>query len=462
MADKRLIYNENGTNAEIPNSGSNKAAYFDEASNTLVVQGLIINRVTSSISNSNGILGTDGSGKLTIIPTASATNGQYLQSNGTNWAFRDASGQATGNYLSNSDLSGTLVAPTVLSIQNVVSGVLSASNGGTGVSTFTSGGILVKDSGSAIKFIRPDAGASVLRPDGSGSWYSGGSTGTASYNVQAQRYEASPAPYTWTKPSTHKNVKIILMAGGGGGAGGRLAAAVGYPSGGGAGGFSVYDIIETGSLTASVSVGTGGQGGLRSTVPGSNGAVGSQGGDTIFSSSTGYYFIAGGGGGGSQTPSWGTPGYGNISSGFNSQPLLPAAQDSYWIGGVGSGGGGRGNDGSTVTPTDVGGSGNSYRLLGPLTASGGITGGDGAPGTNGSAVSVAYGIPGYYAAFGGGGGGGGRNPGAPNQPAGNGGNGISGSGGGGGGPAPGAAPLGTAAAGNGGNGGDGYAIIISW
>ena len=457
MADKRLIYNDNGTNAEIPDSGSGKAAYFDEGNNTLVVRGLTITKVTASIGSINGILGTNADGKLISISTASATNGQYLQSNGTSWAFRDAAGEASGSYLSPSDLTGSLSAPTVLSIQNVTSGALSALNGGTGVSTFTSGGIFVKDSTSAMKMLRPDAGASVLRPDGSGSWYSGGSTGTASYNVQAQRFTASVNPHTWTKPSTHKNVKIILMGGGGGGAGGRLGLLNGFPSGGGAGGFSVYDMIEAGSLTASVTVGTGGLGGIRSTVPGVNGAIGSQGGDTFFSSSKGHYFMAGGGGGGSQTPAWGNPGFGNISSGFEGRGSADL-QDSYWFGGAGSGGGGRGNDNPGVAIEDIGGSGNRYQLLGSLTASGGITGGQGVNGTNGSAVSVAYGAFNYYAAFGGGGGGGGVRPATAGQPAGNGGNGISGSGGGGGGYSSNISNN----AGNGGDGGNGYAIIISW
>jgi hypothetical protein len=446
MANKKLLYNENGTNAEIANSGSLPAVYFDDVTNTLVAQGLVINKVTASIGLTNGILGTDASGKLTVIPTGS--NGQYLQSDGTSWAFRDASGVAAGDYLSPSDLTGPLSAPTVTSIQYVVSGTLSASNGGTGVSSFTSGGLLVKDNTSALKFVRPDAGASVLRPDGSGSWYSGGSTGTASYNVSGAYYTS---PGTWTKPVGHRNVKVILMGGGGGGGGGSTTFP-GFPSGGGAGGFSVYDIRETGSLSASITVGTGGTGGDRAITSPSAGSTGSQGGNTFFSSSNGHYIIAGGGGGGSQTPAWASPGYGNISSPLNNQPLT-AVQDSFWDGGAGSGGGGRGNDNAAVTATDVGGAGNSYRLIGPLTASGGVAGTTGISGSNGSVVTVAYGAVGIYAAFGSGGGGGGISGGGT---AGNGGNGISGSGGGGGGKAT------SGTAGNGGNGGDGYAIIISW
>jgi hypothetical protein len=443
MANKKLLYNENGTNAEIANSGSLPAVYFDDVTNTLVAQGLVINKVTASIGLTNGILGTDANGKLTVIPTGS--NGQYLQSDGTSWAFRDASGVATGNYLPGSDLSGTLAAPTVTSIQYVVSGTLSASNGGTGVSSFTSGGLLVKDNTSALKFVRPDAGASVLRPDGSGSWYSGGSTGTASYNVSGAYYTS---PGTWTKPVGHRNIKVILMGGGGGGA---VGFSDGTPMGfgGNAGGFSIYDFIEKNDITATITVGSGGVGGIGGYHPALYVSPGNPGGNTIFSSSS-YNFISYGGSGGTSTPSTNS-GFGNISLGRA---------------GICSGAGGKGGGDSLATP---GAAANATLLLSNITASGGTAGAQTTPqpairqsGSPGLALTSSIGIPGFYAMFGSGGGGG-DGAGAPTTAVGGaGGDGIYGSGGGGGGcnGNPGSNPVSILK--QGGRGGDGYAIIISW
>jgi hypothetical protein len=442
MANKKLLYNENGTNAEIANSGSLPAVYFDDATNTLVAQGLVINKVTASIGSTNGILGTDANGKLTTIPVGS--NGQYLQSDGTSWAFRDASGVATGDYLSPSDLSGPLSAPTVTSIQYVVSGTLSAQNGGTGVSSFTSGGLLVKDSTSTIKFVRPDAGASVLRPDGSGSWYSGGSTGTASYNVSGAYYTGSG---TWIKPVGHRNVKVILMGGGGGGGVSTTGGTARY--GGGAGGFSIYDFINTEkNLSANITVGTGGTGSIGAFHPFPAPSPGQPGGTTIFSSSN-IYFIAGGGQGGGSTLPSSAEGYGNITN--NKKNIC-------------SGGGGRGGGDSDPLPGEAG---NSARLLASVTASGGAaalnnpsqTGLSGSPGM---AITSSIGIPGFYAMFGGGGGGGYGKQAPGTGVGGAGGNGIYGSGGGAAGSngLQGVHPV--DAIKRGGTGGDGYAIIISW
>jgi hypothetical protein len=439
MANKKLLYNENGTNAEIANSGSLPAVYFDDATNTLVAQGLVINRVTASIGSTNGILGTDATGKLTVIPTGS--NGQYLQSDGISWAFRNATGVATGDYLPGSDLSGALAAPTVTSIQNVSSGTLSASYGGTGVSSFTSGGLLVKDSTNTLKFVRPDAGASVLRPDGSGSWYSGGATGTGAYNVSATYFTCSAPGVTisnlqWVKPTGHKNIKVILMGGGGGGGGGVLnptsSPSPGYGFGGGAAGFSVYDFIESGNLTASITIGAGGIGGVayNPTLR----ATGSNGDNTIFSSSNIYYFVAGGGG--ATATAAGIQSFGNVPQ-------------SSGNGGRGQGGGGLGNAGSP---------GGSLRLINYSVAAGGIGGAtQNAPGGVGGSTITAFGAKEYFAFLGGGGGGGASIAGI-GQRGGNGGNGVYGSGGGG------SANTGnsTSPITRGGNGGDGYAIIISW
>jgi hypothetical protein len=453
MANKKLLYNENGTNAEIANSGSLPSVYFDDTTNTLVAQGLVINKVTASIGSANGILGTDANGKLTTISTASATSGQYLQSDGTNWAFRNATGVATGDYLPGSDLSGSLSAPIVISIRNVVSGTLSASYGGTGVSSFTSGGLLVKDSTNTLKFVRPDAGASVLRPDGSGSWYSGGATGTGAYSVQATYFTCSnpltSSTYLWTKPSNHRNVKVILMGGGGGGGGGSAEGTETTGRGGGAGGFSVYDLYCDQTLTASITIGAGGIGGQgRLTAPG-YGVDGAAGAVTTFSSSytSVYYFAAFGGNGGGRGGSGlartqADDGFGNIS---NSRIGIASG-----AGGGGAGGGPNPTGAPTAGFAAI--SGNTNKIIGFTTASAGTTGNPGIPG-GGATTSI--GIPNFYSFVGGGGG-----AGSPAANGGRGGNGIYGSGGGGQGGNTSPAPAATRN--NGGSGGDGYAIIISW
>lgn len=444
MANKKLLYNENGTSAEIANSGSLPSVYFDNTTNTLIAQGLVINKVTASIGSISGILGTDANGKLITISTASATSGQYLQSNGTNWAFRSATGVATGDYLPGSDLSGSLSAPTVISIRNVVSGTLSALYGGTGVSSFTSGGLLIKNSTSTMKFVIPDAGASVLRPDGSGSWYSGGATGTASYGVQVT-YLTCSTPYTtytttWTKPTGHKNVRVILMGGGGGGGATSLVAAS-AGAGGGGGGLSVYDFFESNNTTATVTIGAGGGGG--SAFSPNTAATGSAGGNTIFSSSVpaGFYFTALGGAGASTGAAF-VNGPGNIVSG--------------------SGAGGAG--GANNTGGQAGFPGGGSLLINEISAAGGTAGtagggvgGAGGAGGAGGSIATAFGLLNYNAYIGGGGGGGGGKSVAARH-GGDGGNGIYGSGGGGGGNTG----LLTAPTTKGGNGGDGYAIIASW
>jgi hypothetical protein len=477
MANKKLLYNENGTNAEIANSGSLPAVYFDDTTNTLVAQGLVINKVTASIGSTNGILGTDANGKLTTISTASATSGQYLQSDGTNWAFRNATGVATGDYLPGSDLSGSLSAPTVISIRNVVSGTLSASYGGTGVTSFTSGGLLVKDNTNTLKFIKPDAGASVLRPDGSGSWYSGGATGTASYNIQTQYFTCSTPGVTytttWTKPPNIRNLRVILQGGGGGGGGGCKSGPNNSDAGagGGAGGLSLYELNNldaTQTFNVSINVGAGGAGGTSSLnpAPTSTAQSGSTGGTSYASSSFFYYYADGGTGGreGGDVANLGTggePGWGNLTAlrgGYgrdknsnNAVNPIPSV--------VGSGGGGSFRNPGDALAAD---GGDSLLLNSYVAAKGAFGTGNttptAQPGSPGGSASIALSIPPYTLYVGGGGGGGAKSP-ASSFTGSSGGNGVYGSGGGG------ASALGVGAASTnakGGNGGDGYVLIAYW
>jgi hypothetical protein len=442
MANKRLIYNASGSNIEVSNSGSLPAVYFNDTQNSLVVNRITISSITSSIPN-NGILVTDAEGKLSSILTSSLQNNSYLRSDGTRWTFLTASGQITGNFVAGSDVSGSFSNATMRSVGNITSGILSANNGGTGISTFTSGGVLIKDGTSTIKTIKPDSAGSVLRPSGN-SWISGGATySAAAVSFSGIFITRAMSPYTWTKPAGHKNIKVILMGGGGGGGAGRTATPGGTGGGGGNGGLSVYDFYETGSLSATITVGAGGTGGVSTgTFPS---PPGNPGGDTSFSSPSGIFVYSGGGGGGGGTGSGasfgalGQRGFTNLHSGSDT------GRDTY----AGSGRGSSGRYGNTAAnPQQVAGVGNYDLLIGPNIATGGaITPATGNwTGTPGNFTTTSIGVPGYYAIVGGGGGGG--------AVSGNGGNGVYGSGGGG----TGNAPAGWA----GGTGGDGYAIIISW
>lgn len=437
MAKQKIVYNADGYNNQVENSSSNPIAYVD-LQNT-IIQNLNIAKLTSSFGS--GILSSSEAGKLGSIPVSGISSGQYLQSNGTVWQFSDPQSNPGTLFVAGSDLTGTLSNPTALNITNVVSGTLSSNNGGTGVISFTSGGILVKDDTGVMKFIPADSVASVLRPTGN-TWYSGGSTGTASYSVQTTYFTCSnpltSSTYSWTKPSNHRNIKIILMGGGGGGGGGILnptsSPSTGYGFGGGAAGFSVYDFIESGNLTANVTIGAGGAGGVayNPTLR----AGGSNGGNTIFSSSlpSRFYFTTFGGEGAS-TSAVGAKGFGNIVSGSEN-------------GGRGGGGGGVGLTGS---------SGGAGRLINFNVAVGGSGGAQNTAGGVGSSTVTAFGAEEYFALIGGGGGGGGSIA-TIGSRGGNGGNGVYGSGGGGSANTGNSTPPIT----RGGNGGDGYAIIISW
>jgi len=475
MADKRLFYNLSGSNIEIPNSGSRPAVYFNDILSSLVVGGINISSITSSITN-NGILTTDTGGKLSSIATSSLLNNSYLQSNGISWTFLTASGQITGNFTAGSDVSGSFANATMTSVSNITTGILSANNGGTGITSFTSGGVLIKDGTSTIKTIKPDSANAVLRPSGPG-WISGGSVGVASSTIQTQ-YFGCPTPgvtynTTWAKPLGIKNVRVILQAGGGGGGGGCISGPsnTNTGAGGGAGGLSCYDIANISADSASVFdivVGAGGAGGPSIVLPtlgdqlfsqgrgGSNSYVklGLDGGLAIANGGTGGL---GGRSGLANAGTQGVAGWGNLSR-LTGGDGRSKNNTAYVPSGIGSGGGGAGSQSANVCPAADGGDAlciNSY------VAVRGQGGGIGVPGTDGGAIPIAFGISPTTLYIGGGGGGGG----AWSGPLGttfqgtSGGNGKYGSGGGGAGAlGPGA---GSTSA-KGGDGGDGYVFIIYW
>lgn len=270
--------------------------------------------------------------------------------------------------------------------------------------------------------------------------------------AQACLQESGNIP-TWTNakpltPSTDCNgdprsapatVEALVVAGGGGG-GGNCDTCGG--AGGGGGGGRLYDpSLSVGVGSVSVTVGSGGAGGveLPSRTNGSNGT------NSVFGSMT----AIGGGGGGAQLGTAGLNG-GSGGGGSGGSSPAPGAGGNFTagqgnVGGAGSssstvgggGGGGAGGVGQPGTGTQDGGLGFAYSITGTsLFYSAGGGGGEtstAAPGAGGSGIGGA----------------------GANQLA-NSGNGFSGAantGGGGGGAA--GQPIG----GNGGNGGSGVVIV---
>lgn len=485
MADKKLIYNIGGTSAEALNSGSTPTVYYNDTNNSLVINGLTINKLTSSIGN-NGFLSTDVSGNLSAISTSSLQTNSYLRSNGTNWIFATASGQLSGNFAVGSDISGTFGNGIVTNITNVTSGILPISRGGTGISSFLSGGIVFNDLSSQLKFVKPDSNGAVLRPSGSG-WYSGGASGSSSGPVNAAYFTCSSpgvsTSYTWTKPAGYSNVRVVLMAGGGGGGGASPGpAATSCGGGGGAGGLSMYEFTIDAALTPTyaILVGGGGAGGLNV-----GGLVdppnrGGDGGNSFFinpdffiglDGNTTYpspQFYAYGGSGGAQGFRTGIgggygqgPGWGNLSRQLGGSGSVRNTT-IYQPSGIASGGGAAGSYNSVVP---VAADGGDFLILNATVAARGVSGitnlPTASPGTPGGVTTISLGIyPDYPIYIGGGGGGGGSRGGLSPTSATSGAPGIYGSGGGGAGKT---GPNYDAALNiGGGRGGDGYVLVVYW
>jgi hypothetical protein len=443
MAKKILSYNNDGTLGEIPKSGSEHAAYFEDTGRSLYIGNLSISAVTTSLNT--GILYTDGTGKLQTVSTASATSGQYLQWDNitSTYKFANATGNATGDFVDGSDLSGTLSSPQVLNISNVNTGTLSAKYGGTGVTSFTSGGLVVRDGSDTLKFLLPDAGFSVMRSTGS-HWYAGGAGQTA----PTSSVQLFTSPGTWTKPSGHQKALLAVVGGGGGGGAGRPGALPGG-AGGSAGGVYINEEDVSKITSLGIQIGGGGTGG--EVTPAFTSGLG---GGTSYVSASSFYREAIGGVGGAvgntaaPAPAASAARYKSIFGklyldGAGGAGGAAGANGSAGGASIFSGGGGGGGGGSPAVPTrgdgGLGGAGLSNTFINNITASSNNTG-------SLPQNRALFGIPSLIFAAGGGGGG------AIGATAYSSSLGLSGSGGGGG---SGNIQVGAA-------GGNGYVLIVSW
>ena len=453
MAKKILSYNNDGALGEIPKSGSNPAAYFETSNNSLYVANIAASSLTTSLGT--GILYTDGTGKLQTVSTSSAASGQYLQWDNTTstYKFADATGNATGNFVNGSDLSGALSSPQILNISNVNTGTLSAKYGGTGVTSFTSGGLVVKDGSDTLKFLLPDAGFSVLRSTGS-YWYAGGAGQTA----PTSSVQLFISPGTWTKPSGHQKALLAVVGGGGSGGGGSTTIAQGGGGGGSAGAVYINEESIANIPSLQIFIGTGG-------AATSGSQVGIAGGTSYVSSSIGFYreAIGGAGGGGSSAAAGGAAGVARAKTIFGKIYTSPdGAGGAGGTGGTGGAGGAKGAD-SIFSAGGGGGGGGSPAIS---SAGDGGVGGSGSLNTfiskAGTLGNNTGSLPNYSSLLGitelrfaaGGGGGGAIGSTAYSSSAG-----LYGSGGGGGGGTI-TAPI--AGIRSGSAGGDGYVLIVSW
>lgn len=232
--------------------------------------------------------------------------------------------------------------------------------------------------------------------------------------VTIETFNSTPGGGTWTVPGGVSSVDYLVVAGGGG-AGGSIA------GGGGGGGVKTGTIAVTPGAVLTLTVGTGGTAGDKTT-KGGNGV------DSVFDTVT----STGGGGGGCYTTlvngNNGGSGGGGATAGGGS------------AGTAGTGTAGQGNNagaGSAAINKGGGGGGGANQVGADGTASGGGKGGDG----------VASAISGSSVTYGGGGGGGGFSGGGTSGGAG-------GAGGGGAGSGSGAGSNGTANLGGGGGSGD--------
>jgi hypothetical protein len=333
---------------------------------------------------------------------------------------------------------------------------ISVANGGTGATSFTDAGVLIGNSTGAVQSTSAGTSGQVLTSNGAGV---DPTFQDAAGSMNVQTFTSSG---TWTKPSGATMVMVELIGGGSGGSSGRKGA-VGSTRYGGSGGgssASIYYAFAASELssTETVTIGAGGTGGASVTTNSTNGNHGTDGGTSIFGSTTlatcrggaattaNFYATSyGSGGSNNDGYTWGhygvEGGYGNsFSSSRNGNSSVR----------TGSGGaGGLINSLNTEYAGGDGGAPNvSYSNYSMSTvddlvsASGGATGGG--AGSNATASS------------GGGGGGGGAND---TGDAGSGGNGASPGGGGGGG---GASTDSVGNSGAGGNGGDGRVRVWTW
>lgn len=469
MAKKKILKSDgSGSMEEIASS----SVYYEDTSAVLYATSITASNISSSYTNNS----------IVIVNNNLINGSLYLNSqSGSIIGFNNNSITSDKPSTVRGDLSGELSGTVkVISVGNVNTGILGIANGGTGLSLNKSG-ILIKDSNNALNILESPANNSVISllngPSGP-YWSINEADPTTIYKSRLDVYTTSA---TWTKIGNPRFITVITIGagGGGGGAGGNINARAG--GGGGGGGYSVVT-LEAGNITsATITVGTGGNGGPISTGNGTGGTAGTAGGDTSFSV-PGILVSAIGGRGGIASPT-SAPTAGNSTSGASGDGNYfyqqqnggsGALKNQYGVAGNGgflTAGGGGGGGADTVTAN--GGSGYSGGPPGPLIAfnfygSHGIYNiSPGSP-TNKSILSNTYylnnsSMPTTFTAtpifgtggFGGVGGGLGSRGGL------NGGDGLYGSGGGGGGMKCGPAPA-SYWGGQGGRGGDGIVLVYSF
>jgi hypothetical protein len=377
------------------------------------------------------------------LPTTDGTSGQVLTTNGTGTlSFATPAAGYTNADVDAHLNTATATTGEVLSWNGTDYNWISASGGGVPAGG-TTGQVLAKASAA----------------DYDTQWVNQSSA--LSVNVQDF---TTPGTSTWTKPAGVNFVRVVLIgAGGGGGSGGRYATTSGRSGGGGgASGSTTILNFRASDLgaTESVTVGAGGVGGASVTTDTTAGNAGGAGGNTTF----GYFLARGSGGGGGGTTSSGTGGGGSTAAAADSVGHTNGANGGTSNGANGtsssgsplSGGGGSGSP-ANATATTTGGASIlgidiSSTAASIVTASSFASAAGGTNGSNGQDATSTQIIGDRIR--GGGGGGGSYKTG---QATGRGGHATVGGGGGGG-----AASDNGFASGAGGNGGDGWVRVISW
>ena len=187
-------------------------------------------------------------------------------------------------------------------------GITAIANGGTGATTATA----------ALAALLPsqggNAGKALVTSGSLASW------GVVASGASLQVFTAN-GTYT---PTAGKTTFLVFATGGGGGS---VAASGGSGAGGGGTAIRLYNTAELGS-SASITVGSGG-------------AVGSNGGSTIFTPAGSGLVITGGGGSNSVTGGSVTNSQINVSGGLGSDIGIGTGKPggvSFWGGGLGIGG----------------------------------------------------------------------------------------------------------------------------
>jgi hypothetical protein len=404
----------------------------------------------------NGLNVDDTDSRWSVVEKHGGVNGRAVGT--VNYVLKLLAGeyielfwQTTDTDISLEYLGAVPPAPAIPSVILTATQVMYGQLGATGATGLTGG----QGSTGATGLTGGQGSTGATGATGVGEQGATGATG-GTISPQINIYTASTN--TWTKPVGAKQVLFECVAGGGGGGAGLKVAAATAVSGGAGGGSGGYTraLISAADLPNSdvytVTVGSGGSGGIA------GGAAATSGGISRVSGSTIGIFInaAVGGAGGVAVVG------GNSTAGVAGAPAgnVGGAGNITAAGGNGTGqsyapsSGGAGGGCSTTTPFNGGVGGSAHFISGgaatPGAGSSTANGGNGGTTATRAITSLVM--------NGGGGGGGGATT-ASGFIGGNGGNGTGyGTGGGGGGSC--SATLG--AAGNGGNGAQGFVVITTY